>query len=100
MVNLPTLSTSHFVNSHFVNSRFVNIDQMGIDKVGSWPNGNWQSGNNPFVAFLNIHCFHYFIFFLSTWGVINEGPGYEATSNRMVPALEYYVNGSQSEMGA
>ena len=29
MVNLPTSSTSHFVNFHF-----VNIDQMGIDKVG------------------------------------------------------------------
>ena len=52
------------------------------------------------MAFLNIHYFHYFIFFLSTWGVINEGPGYEATLNRMAPALEYYVNGSQSEMGA
>ena len=34
MVNLPTLSTFHFVNSHFVNSRFVNIDQVGIDKIG------------------------------------------------------------------
>ena len=62
MVNLPTLSTSHFINSHFVNSCFVNIDQMGIDKmgidkVGSWPNGNWrsgnwQSGNNPLLVFL------------------------------------------------
>ena len=34
MVNLPTLSTSHFVNFHFVISHFVNIDQMGIDKMG------------------------------------------------------------------
>ena len=34
MANLPTSSTSYFVNSQFVNSHFVNIDQMGIDKVG------------------------------------------------------------------
>ena len=34
MVNLPTSSTSHFINFHFVIFHFVNIDQMGIDKVG------------------------------------------------------------------
>ena len=34
MVNLPTLSTSHFGNSHFVNIDQMGIDKVGIDKVG------------------------------------------------------------------
>ena len=34
MVNLPTLSTSHFVNSHFVNIDQMEIDKVVIDKVG------------------------------------------------------------------
>ena len=32
MLNLPTLSTSHFVNSHL-----VNVDKVGIDEVGINP---------------------------------------------------------------
>ena len=32
MPNLPTLSTSHFVNSHL-----VNVDKVGIDEVGINP---------------------------------------------------------------
>ena len=47
MVNLPTSSTSHFVNSHFVNSHFVNIDQMGIDEVGIDKVGIDEVGKNP-----------------------------------------------------
>ena len=34
MVNLPTLSTSHFGNSHFVNNDQMGIDKVRIDKVG------------------------------------------------------------------
>ena len=34
MVNLPTSSTSYFVNFHFVNIDQMGIDNMGIDKVG------------------------------------------------------------------
>ena len=77
MVNLPTSSTSHFVNSHFVNSLFVNIDKMGIDEVGIDKVGTDKGGINhceyAMLLFCSV-CSHIFAMILPLFSTECQGP--------------------------
>ena len=94
MLNLPTLSTSHFINSHFVNSHFVNIDQMGIDKVAIDKVGIDKVGTDKVgidevgITLFNMHAvtqFHFHTVTVSAESVGGSTPGVRVTWNTTLP---------------
>ena len=52
LLNVPALSTFHFVNSHFVNSHLVNVDKVGIDKVGV---DLWRNFHSTILLVSSLH---------------------------------------------